>query len=108
MAFKIGKNRDENDTVTVSTATINSTTATKLLDANANRISVTISFENDVYPENWQTVYIREYAAATDNTKKGVPLYPGGCVIMETNAIYPGEISAISEKSDVTLQIQEK
>ena len=105
---KTGRTRNFNDTAVISKVTINETTATKLLDANDIRLSVTSSADNDIYPEQFQKIWIREKSASIDNTKEGDLIFPGGSMTMELNNIYTGEISAISEKGSIDLFITEK
>ena len=108
MTKKIGRNKNWNDSSVITKVTINATTATKLLDAKSDRMSVTISADNDIYPEQFQKVWVREKSASVDNTKEGDLLFPGGSMTMKVDNVYTGEVSAISEKRDIDLFITEK
>jgi len=103
----MGRNRNINDTATMTKVTINATTATKLVDANSDRISLTITVDNDIYPEEYQRIWIRLKAASVDNAKEGDLLAAGESANMETDNIYTGEISAISDKNDIDIYITE-
>lgn len=82
---------NESDSADVADAVaLNTTTAVKVLDANPRRLFCAITNGSDV------DVWIRLYAQATDNDKKGFILAAGMTWEMPTDAIYTGEISAIA------------
>jgi len=114
MTFKIGRNRNTNDTATVSTVALNATTATTIAAANTDRIFLHISVEGTATPD--VCVYVRLYAAATDNTKAGVMLgvnTSGNNNVfavsweMPTDNIYTGELSAILDSGTANVFITE-
>lgn len=111
---RLGANRNVNSEVDHSIVTVNSTTATTLVAARDKRIS----FSACLAPGTTNVdVYIRYYAAATDNTKQGKDVltrYLAGNDSlykpyheMLTDNIYNGEISAICESGTVNLLIAE-
>lgn len=110
---RIGRNINTTDTVATTSVTINSVTATTLLAANPNRLWAKVSLAAGTLD---QQAYIRDYAAATDNIKKGEviarvtsgnnnlfkPLYQ-----TDTDNVYTGEISAIALAGTFTVHIME-
>lgn len=114
MAFNKGRSVNFNDTAVVTTVSINSVTATKLVDANPERMFLNIALSNvDV---NNISVFIRLFAALTNNNKEGMPI---GVFRMGNNNIYKidwtmppdnvytGEVSAITTLGTTTLNITE-
>jgi len=109
----IGRNINTIDNVTITTVEVNSSTATKLLSANPNRIYAKVSL--DFGTSNVQCM-VREYAAATDNIKKGEVLtritsgndnlYSSMYKTMPDNP-YVGEISAITDSGTFDVHIIE-
>ena len=83
---------DEN--VTHSIVTINKTTATTVLAANANRVAVYI------YSVDAKLNYIREESASANNTKHGHTIALGRPFIRDSFLIGKGEISAITENTN--------
>ena len=113
MARKIGANRNTTDTATVTTVTVGDTNAVTLLASNPVRLDWRANLNGNGGNE---TVYIREYPAATDNIKQGRVLvkyldedgsYFNLSEKMEPSAVYTGEISAISESGNVTVYVTE-
>ena len=107
MAFKLGRNRNKNDTATVSAGiTLNSTTSTVILAANPNRMSFDVNnnFSN-------QAAWVKMQAASTDNDKKGIFLNKKNAGIsswsMSPDNIYTGEISAIADSGSPTVYVTE-
>lgn len=91
MSKTIGRNVNKTDVGgDKSPVTLNSSTATKILDANDDRISYTISNPNS------QDVWIKEQAATVDNLKQGKILFKRSVYESPTDNIYTGEVSAIS------------
>lgn len=92
MARKIGRTRNLNDTSTISAAiALNTSTSTKIVDANGNRMFVSIT--NDSINNIW----IKLQAASVDNNKTGIKLRRRSVWEMPVDNMYTGEISAISE-----------
>ena len=113
MANSIGRNQNVNDTSVVTTVTINSVTATKLLDPNPNRLWVRISLP---FGTSDIACMIREYAASIDNIKHGEILQRHTlgnenlfkpCYYTFGDNVYTGEISAISDSGSFDLHITE-
>lgn len=89
------------DSVTMpNTISLNATTSTTLISANANRIGLIIS---DTH--NSQGFYIKFQSASVDNDKKGIFLGAGRTFELPQDLLYKGEVSAIanSEAVDVTV-----
>lgn len=113
MAKKIGRTISTTDESVTTTVTINSTTATLLLAANPERMYARISLDSG---NSKVEAFIREYAAATDNTKRGElmvrdtgsnhTLYKPTWFTLTDN-VYTGEISAIAESGSFDLHITE-
>lgn len=91
MVKTIGRNTNTNDVGDdKATVTLNSTTATKVLDANDDRINAEVmNFSNHF-------IFIKEQAASVDNVKTGEPVAPWGNYKTRPDNMYTGEISAIS------------
>lgn len=101
-----------NDAVT-TTVTINSVTATELLPANPNRLYAFVSLDSGLTDIQ---AFVREYAAATDNIKKGEilarvtvgnnNLYKPMYRTLETT-VYRGAISAIAAAGSFNVHVIE-
>jgi len=110
MTMHRGRNFNTNDVAAVTSVDLNSTTATKIADVNADRLTFHVN-SND---EN-NAVWIKLQAASVDNDKKGIFLArniaaagPGRSLYdMPTDNVYTGEISAISEAGTPTVYITE-
>ena len=91
MGKTIGRNTNTNDTATISPAIgLNSTTSTKIADANSDRIFLSVS-----NPGN-QGVFVKLQAATVDNVAKGVYVAARSVWHMPADNIYTGEVSAIA------------
>jgi len=101
MAKTIGRNTNVNDTATIDTVTLNSSTSVKVADALADRIYVSVSNEGP------GTAFIKLQAASVDNTKKGEVLENGETWWMPTDNMYTGEISAIGRNTSPVVHITE-
>lgn len=113
MTLKQGGNLNTDSVATTTTVEINDATATTLVVARGTRIYLAISMNGGTAEEE---VFIRFYAASTDNIKKGIILkrkiigatsVNDTLFVMETNAIYTGEVSAISESGTFDVHITE-
>lgn len=113
MTLSIGRNRNTNDTATVTEVTVNSTDAVTLVPANPNRTALIVTLNSGLFDIS---VFVRLYAAATDNLKKGILLnrvtsgndtFDMGRWQMLPDNIYTGEISAIAESGTINLHITE-
>lgn len=108
-----GRNRNANDEATVTTVEVNDTTASKLVDANPDRIHLTINLDGGSAEEE---VFVRFYPAADDDLKRGMVIkrkilgatsINDPRIVMEGDNVYTGEISAISESGTFDLHITE-
>lgn len=113
MTKAIGGNLNVTDETVTTTVTINSVTATKLVDANPDRLYLRISLDSGTADLE---AFIREYPAADDNIKHGEilvrstsgnnslfkPLYETG-----PGYVYTGEISALAVLGSFDLHIME-
>ncbi len=103
MTAQIGSSINTNDVADISSGvSLNSTTSTKIADANDRRIFFCVN-NND----NNNGVWIKLQAASVDNDKKGIFLTKktGARIFfdMPPGNIYTGEISAIAEASSPTI-----
>lgn len=102
MTKKIGRNINTNDTATLSSAiSLNATTSTIVISANARRIGLTISNESS------KQIWLKFQTAATDDDKKGIVLFARSIYEMIPDNIYTGEISAIAESGTPEIFITE-
>jgi hypothetical protein len=103
MTKNIGRNRNINTDPELSDGiTLNSTTSTKILDANPKRTEYIVSNPSA------HDVWIKEQPAAEDNDKKGIMLYKRSVASINSDDVYPGEISAIAVSGTPTIYITEK
>ena len=92
MANTFRRNRNENDTATLSAAiTLNNSTSTTITSSNTARIY--FIFNN---PSN-KNVWLKLQAASIDDDKKGIFVAKGDFWIMPADNIYIGEISSIAD-----------
>ena len=114
MAKTIGGNLNTNDESVVTTVEINSVTATKLVNANPSRIFLNISLSS--IEEGDTAIFIRLYPATDNDDKTGIPigiLTVGNNNIfkidweMNSNNIYTGEVSAITNIGTTIVNITE-
>ena len=89
MANTRAKPRNTSDSITLSTISLNSSTKTKLVDANVNRLSFTAS--NNSNKDIW---LIRQ--AAAGSATEDIIMPAKSFYEMPTDPIYTGEISAIA------------
>lgn len=113
MTLKQGANLNTDSAATVTTVEINDTTATTLVVARPLRTFLAISLDSGTTNEE---VFIRLYAASTDNNKAGIILtrsLSGNDTLYEPHFImdgivqYTGEISAISASGTFDIHITE-
>lgn len=113
MTLKQGGNLNTDSVATTTTVEINDATATTLVASRPTRIYLAISMNGGSAEE---LVFLRFYAAATDNIKKGIILkrkvigatsVNDTLFIMDSNSMYTGEISAISESGTFDVHITE-
>jgi len=106
-------NVNTNDTPTTTTVLINSVTATTLLAANPKRLWIRVSMDSGITNEQ---AFVREYPAATDNTKHGELLIRDissnhslfkPCYFSMPDNIFTGELSAIAITGSFNLHITE-
>lgn len=110
MTLITGRNVNINDTASITSVVLNATTATKIADANGDRLTFHVN-NND---EN-SAVWIKLQITSLDNDKKGIFLSrniaaagPGRSLYdMLPDNIYIGEISAIAETGTPTVYITE-
>ena len=109
----IGRNVNTHDEAVTTIISLNSTTAVTLKVANSSRIQFSVALAPGSFDVD---VYIRYYAATTDNIKKGYVLtrrllgndnlfYPVHCTTPDN--IYTGEISAIVESGTTDVFVTE-
>lgn len=109
MVAKVGRNINIQDTVVTTTVTVNAATATTLLAANPDRLWAKVCVDAG---GGFVEVFIRDYAAATDNIKKGEIISRTNGKIYTvyktvTDNIYTGEISAISVAGGFDVHVME-
>lgn len=114
MTAQVGRNRNTNDTTTVTTYTINSATATTISAANEKRTH----FRVDLSPgTNDRNVAVREYPASTDNVFHGNVLTRrtgsndalfNSFFEMPEASIYTGEVSAITDGGTTDIYVSER
>lgn len=108
MTRKIGRTRSFNDTATIGSSIVATSGAeVTLATSNPNRLFFGVSVDNDIYPEQFQKVWIKLQSSGTDTINKGIMLSPGGYWEMPVDNIYTGEISAMSQKKDINLYTNE-
>ena len=113
MSKTIGRNVNLCDTATVTSYTLNSTTATTIAVANGKRIYFSVCLD---YGATDEDVAVRLYPAAVDNAVKGEiltrrtasndALFRPGWVMTPDN-IYTGEISAITASGVMVVHVTE-
>lgn len=113
MARMIGRNANTNDVATVTSYTLNSSTATTISIPNDKRIYWSVCLDYGVTDED---VAIRLYPAATDNLVKGEILTRRTASNdalfrpsweMKADNIYLGEISAITASGIMVVHVTE-
>ena len=113
MTLKQGGNLNTDSEATVTTVAINDTTATIISAANSLRTPFVVNLNGGTADEE---VFIRLYPAATDNIKKGIVLkrkiigatsINDAIFVLENNAMYTGEISALSESGTFDVHVTE-
>ena len=98
----IGRNVNKNDEVNKNTITLNSSTTTKILDANERRIMVLAINQGP------QRVWLKLQAASIDNLKDDdIWLDKGDFYEMTVDNVYTGEISAIADSGTPSITIEE-
>lgn len=98
----IGRNVNKNDVVNKNTITLNSSTSTKILDANERRITVLAINQGP------QRIWLKFQPASVDNLKDDDPWLDKGDVFeMIPDNIYTGEISAIADSGTPSITIEE-
>ena len=80
MTAKYSANTNTNDASAQDTISIDSTTAVTILPA---RTAATPIIRAAIFNSGNQTLWLRNYAAATDNLKHGEAILPGGTRILE-------------------------
>ena len=103
-----------NDEATTTTVSLNAATSTLIVAANPDRIFLSITLAPGITDID---AYIRYYPAATDNLKQGVDILTRRLLgadnlfrsshIMDKDAIYRGEVSAIMDSGSVDVTITE-
>lgn len=113
MTLLTGRTRNTNDTASHSQVALNSSTATKIADANPDRIFFHVSINGNTSNES---IFIKLQAASVDNEKCGIwigrYLDEDGSYFKEfwempPDNIYTGEISAIMNSGTHTVHITE-
>lgn len=111
---KKGRNINKNTEVDHKIVEVNAITATELFPARDSRMTFTVTLQ----PGNFDAdVYIRYYDAGTDNIKQGVDVLSRrlsgndslfkGHHSMQTDNVYTGAISAISESGTFNILVSE-
>ncbi len=90
MTFFRESTRNINDTAVQASVTMNSSTTTKIVDLNLNRLYLRIDNVGN------QTVHLKLQAASVDNIKIGIQIPPDGFWEMPTDNSYTGEVSGIA------------
>lgn len=102
----LGRNRNTHDTATVTSYTLNSSTATVISVADPERMAFHVANDNGQFD-----VYVRMYAASQDNVKHGILLSKSKGASnhydMPTDNIYTGEISAIASAGNPVIMVTE-
>ena len=101
MTTKIGQNQNTGDSSTISTVALNPTTSTVVIAANERRVF--FYFGNNTNKDVW----LKLQTAATDNLKKGIKVLRGSYWEMPMGSTYIGEISAITDAGNVTIDYTE-
>jgi len=109
MSQTIGRNINRNETATQATIELNSSTATKIADANLFRTVLEIYIDPGA---GNNMIFIKTQAAGVDNLKQGPWLGKDGVIYenfwkMATDNIYTGEVSAISNSGTPTVFVTE-
>lgn len=109
MAVRIGRNINTNPIATTTVVTLNNATATKIADANPDRISLEVHVDG-VMGNN--SIFIKPQPAAIDNIKAGYWTGKQGVAFktswpMSTDNIYTGEVSAIVSGNDIDVMVME-
>lgn len=87
----VGRNQNIIDNVNMPAAvSLNSSTATKILDANPARCLYRITNNSAL------DIWIKEQAASVDNLKQGFIVFAGTTYESPPDTMYQGEISAIA------------
>lgn len=81
--------------------TLNSSAATKILNSNPERIFLYICNRSAI------DVFVRFYATAVDNVKRGIIVPSGGSFKMDGNSLYIGEVSAIAVADSPAIHVTE-
>ena len=89
MAKKQGGNPNFNDEAIISSVSVDSSTAVVLCPSADMRFFLEVSNTTN------QIVWLRFYAAATDNTKQGIAIQPNDSWKMPPEDKYIGEVSVI-------------
>ena len=113
MTLLIGRNRNTNTEANVTEINISSISPTVICPVNPRRVFFRVDLESGT---NQRNVYIRLYPAIQDNDKKGIVIgrriagngsYFNLFWEMPRDSIYTGEISAISESSNINIYVTE-
>lgn len=106
--------RQNKPSTTTTIVTLNAATATTIVSANTDRVYLSITFAPGITNID---AFIRYYPASTDNLKQGADILTRRLLgadslfrsshVMETNAIYTGEVSAIMDTGSVDVTITE-
>jgi hypothetical protein len=92
---------NSNDSATLTSVALNTTTSTKIVDACSNGCKIFVAVSNNSEANVW----LKLQAASVDNDKKGIFL-PSGCYWESVpDNIYVGEISAIADDVSGTINI---
>ncbi len=105
MTKLIGRTVNRNDEADSDSIALNATTATKIADADPERIFFHVSIDGS---GNNTSVFIKLQAAGVDNDKEGIWIGSMGqyfktCWEMQPDNMYTGEISAIMQSGTHTI-----
>ena len=102
MGRTIGRNINRYDDPNITSGiTLNSTTSTKILDANITRVGYRVSNTSS------QDVWVKEQSASIDNDKKGDIVWKRSKSSSDPDNVYFGEVSAIAVSGNPVIYVVE-
>ena len=102
MTQKILNRRDTNDTATITPIALNASTSVKILDAGTEKVNVIFTNQSNF------DIWIKFQAASVDDDKKGIILMNGTNIsLVFGNGFYTGEVSAIAQTDNPTINVTE-
>lgn len=115
MVRKVGRNRNEFSETDTETHTLDSVTAVTIAEANSARLFLSVTLDPNTITD--ARVFIRYYPAATDNIKHGTDVLTRVTTAndnlfhdrheMDSDNVYTGEISAITNAGTLDVTVTE-